>query len=127
MGDDAMGAGNGHVGRARIHTDDSVEIKYYEHPEKTLDKMACSLPGDLGCEYGAGVSCFGNKKDGAGNIISHKQAFLGWMLYNRWWFKKDTYGITLGGGGLNNPGRYLGLLPPINGPNRTHGCPDFRP
>ena len=37
------------------------------------------------------------------------------MLYDRTWFKKDTYGLTIGGGKINNPGRYLVLLPPING------------
>ena len=37
------------------------------------------------------------------------------MLYNRTWFKKDRYGFTIGGGQINNPGRYLVLLPPING------------
>jgi putative OmpL-like beta-barrel porin-2 len=125
MGEDTLGSGNGQFGRSRIHTDDSVEVKYYDRPEKTLDKMAFSLTGDLGCEYGAGVSCFGNKKDAAGNIISHKQAFLGWMLYNRWWFKKDTYGLTLGGGVMNNPGRYLVLLPPINGADAVSGSPYF--
>ena len=30
--------------RGRIHTDDSIEIKYYDHPERFLDKMAFSLP-----------------------------------------------------------------------------------
>ena len=29
--------------------------------------------------------------------------------------KNDTYGLTLGAGQINNPGRYLVLLPPING------------
>ena len=125
MGEDTLGNGDGKFGRSRIHTDDSVEIKYYDHPEKSLDKMAFSLTGDLGCEYGAGVSCFGDKKDGAGAIISHKQAFLGWMLYNRWWFKKDVYALTLGGGVLNNPGRYLTLLPPINGADAVSGSPYF--
>ncbi len=37
------------------------------------------------------------------------------MLYNRLWFKKDRYGLTVGGGQINNPGRYLVLDPPING------------
>ena len=37
------------------------------------------------------------------------------MLYNRAWFKKDTFGLTVGGGKINNPGRYLVLVPPING------------
>jgi hypothetical protein len=37
------------------------------------------------------------------------------MLYNRLWFDHDHHGFTLGGGQINNPGRYLVLLPPING------------
>jgi len=37
------------------------------------------------------------------------------MLYNRFWFHKDLFGLTLGGGQINNPGRYLVLIPPING------------
>jgi len=96
-------------GRRRIHTDNSVEVKYFDNPEKTLDKMAFSLTGDLGCEYGAGVSCYTDKKGGP------KQSFVGFMLYNRMWFHNDLFGLTLGGGKINNPGRYLVLLPPING------------
>ncbi len=125
MGEDTLGAGNGSLGRSRIHTDDSVEVKYYDHPEKTLDKMAFSFTGDLGCEYGGGVACFGDKRDGSGNITAHKQAFLGWMAYNRFWFKKDVYGLTVGGGQMNNPGRYLALLPPINGADAISGSPYF--
>jgi len=96
-------------GRSRIHTDDSIEIKYYDRPEKTLDKMAFSLTGDLGCEYGSGVSCYGNRKGGP------KQSFVGYMIYNRFWFHRDLFGLTVGGGQINNPGRYLVLIPPING------------
>jgi hypothetical protein len=96
-------------GRSRIHTDNSIEIKYYDKPENTLDKMAFSLTGDLGCEYGSGVSCHGNKKGGP------KQSFVGWMGYNRFWFHRDLFGVTVGGGQINNPGRYLVLIPPING------------
>jgi hypothetical protein len=125
MGEDTLGAGNGSLGRSRIHTDDSVEVKYYDHPQKTLDKMAFSFTGDLGCEYGGGVACFGDKRDGSGNITAHKQAFLGWMAYNRFWFKKDLYGLTIGGGQMNNPGRYLALLPPINGADAITGSPYF--
>ena len=44
-----------------------------------------------------------------------KQSFLGFMFYNRFWFDHDLFGLTLGGGKINNPGRYLVLLPPING------------
>src|SRR3984957_15287651 len=96
-------------GRKRIHTDNSIEIKYYDNPEKTLDKMAFSFTGDLGCEYGGGVSCYTTKKGGP------KQSFVGFMLYNRFWFHNDFFGLTVGGGKINNPGRYLVLLPPING------------
>jgi len=86
-------------GRSRIHTDDSVEVRYYSQPESTgVSKMAFSFTGDLGCEYGAGVTCHGGKG-------GPKQAFLGWMLYNRIWWDKDKYAITLGGGQMNNPGR----------------------
>ena len=95
--------------RGRIHTDDSIEVKYYDQPVKTLDKMAFTFTGDMGCEFGGGVSCHGDTKGGP------KQSFLGYMFYNRFWFKKDLFGLTLGGGEINNPGRYLVLLPPING------------
>jgi hypothetical protein len=95
--------------RGRIHTDDSIEIKYFDKPGNRLDKMAFSFTGDLGCEFGGGVSCHGNTAGGP------KQSFVGYMLYNRAWFKKDTYGLTIGGGQINNPGRYLVLVPPING------------
>ena len=120
-GADAVGIPN----RTRYHTDDSIQIKYYDHPERFLDKMAFSLTGDAGCEEGGGVACTGNKKDTNGNIVAYKQSFLGFMLYNRWWFHKDRYGFTLGGGQINNPGRYLVLLPPINGATATSGTPYF--
>jgi hypothetical protein len=95
--------------RKRIHTDNSIEVKYFDRPYQALDKMAFTLTGDLGCEYGSGVSCYGNHKGGP------KQSFVGFMLYNRFWFHKDLFAVTLGGGKINNPGRYLVLLPPING------------
>ena len=95
--------------RGRIHTDNSIEIKYYDKPAKFLDKMAFSFTGDLGCEFGGGVSCYGTRSGGP------KQSFVGYMLYNRTWFNKDKYGLTIGGGQINNPGRYLVLVPPING------------
>jgi len=95
--------------RARIHTDNSVEIKYYDKPGTGIDKMAFSVTGDLGCEFGGGVSCHGDTKGGP------KQSFVGIMVYNRWWFDRDLFAFSLGGGVINNPGRYLVLLPPING------------
>jgi hypothetical protein len=96
--------------RTRLHTDNSVEVKYFDRPKSTgLDKMAFSFTGDLGCEFGNGVSCHGDTVNGP------KQSFIGAMVYNRWWFDRDQFAVTLGVGGINNPGRYLVLLPPING------------
>jgi Putative beta-barrel porin-2, OmpL-like. bbp2 len=106
-------------GRVRYHSDDSVEIKYYDNQETLISKAAFSLTGDIGCEHGGGVSCAGNSAKGP------KQSFLGFMFYNRFWFDKDKYGLTLGGGKINNPGRYLVLLPPINGATAASGTPFF--
>ncbi|MGA2858960.1 MAG: outer membrane beta-barrel protein [Candidatus Sulfotelmatobacter sp.] len=121
VGADDLGIPN----RTRMHTDNSLEVKYYDHPERFLDKMAFTLTGDAGCETGAGVNCLTNQKNSSGQIVSYKQSFLGYMIYNRWWFKKDRYGFTLGGGEINNPGRYLVLLPPIDGATATSGTPYF--
>ena len=133
MGEDTLGNGTGQFGRSRIHTDDSIEVKYYDHPEKALDKMAFSLTGDLGCEYGGSGSFVSAQGRVINNNVnchhntatSSKQSFAGWMLYNRFWFKKDTYGVTIGGGMMDNPGRYLTLLPPINGADAISGSPYF--
>jgi hypothetical protein len=115
LGEDALNT----PGRVRYHTDDSIQIKYYDNPERFLDKAAFSLTGDMGCEHGGGVSCAGNSAKGP------KQSFLGYMLYNRFWFDNDKYGLTIGGGQINNPGRYLVLLPPINGATAISGTPYF--
>jgi Putative beta-barrel porin-2, OmpL-like. bbp2 len=115
LGEDAFNT----PGRVRYHTDDSVEVKYYDRPDEFVDKMAFSLTGDLGCEHGGGVSCAGNSAKGP------KQSFIGFMLYDRTWFHNDKFGLTIGGGKINNPGRYLVLLPPINGATAATGTPYF--
>jgi putative OmpL-like beta-barrel porin-2 len=115
LGEEAFGV----PGRVRYHTDDSLQIKYYDKPENFLDKMAFSLTGDMGCEHGGGVACLGTRN------VHPKQSFLGFMFYNRFWFNNDKYGLTLGGGKINNPGRYLVLLPPINGATAASGTPYF--
>ncbi len=120
--------------RGRIHTDNSVEFKYYDKPNaKFWDKSAISITADAGCEFGPstttaqgvyiqGVGCKGNTRDknsiGGDHFkagVNPKQSFIGYMVYDRNWFKHDKYAITLGGGQINNPGRYLVLVPPING------------
>ena len=103
----------------RIHTDDSIEIRYYNNPTSTgLSKMAFSLTADAGCQYGGGISCTGAPSQ-------NKSSFVGWMLYNRMWFRKDTLALTTGGGAMSNWGRYLTLLPPINGADAVSGSPYF--
>lgn len=99
-------------GRKRIHSDDSVMVRYYENQGATLSKAAFSFTFDAGCEEGGGVSCGG-------------QYFIGFMAYNRLWFEHDHYGLTFGGGAIRNPGRYLILIPPINGATAASGTSFF--
>jgi hypothetical protein len=109
----------GNPQRSRYHEDDSLEWKYWENPNKPMHRMAMSLTWDFGCETGGGVSCM------HGNAASPSQNFIGVMAYQRFWFAHDKFGATLGGGLMSNPGRYLVLLPPINGANATTGTPYF--
>jgi hypothetical protein len=138
------------LGRSRVHADYSLQYKAYDQPTKFLDKIAFTVTGDAGCEYGGGPVSF-STPDGAinpkglspekgttdtynGGVRCHgsekatgkpKQAFLGYMIYNRYWFKHDLWAVTLGGGVMNNPGRYLTLLPPINGATAVTGTPYY--
>jgi len=103
----------------RFHEDDSLLVKYYDTKGlggAGVSKMAFSLTWDWGCEYGGGVHC---------THEPNKEEFLGMMLYDRTWFHNDLYAITLGGGFMNNPGRYLALTPPINGATAASGSPYF--
>ncbi|MGC1521227.1 MAG: TonB-dependent receptor [Steroidobacteraceae bacterium] len=103
---------------SRIHTDDSIEVKYYDNKLNGagLSKAAFSLTLDAGCQYGGGIGCSSGP---------NKSAFLGWMLYDRYWFHNDLWAVTFGGGAMNNPGRYLTLLQPINGATASTGTPYF--
>ena len=108
LGTDAYGIKR----RTRIHTDDSFMGKYYDRPSGLVDKAAWSLPVDAGGESGGGVSY-------------SSQYFLGFMAYNRFWFDHDHLGLSFGGGAITNPGRYLVLMPPINGATALSGTPYF--
>jgi hypothetical protein len=125
------GFGEDNVGlphRTRYHTDDSIEIKYFDRPKagNGLDKIAFTFTGDLGCETGQGVSCTGNHVfNPATGKGGPKQAFLGWMAYNRFWWHKDLLALTLGGGQMSNSGRYLTLVLPVNGADAISGTPYF--
>ena len=102
----------------RVHTDDSIEVKYWENKDNGAgpSKMAFSYTVDWGCQYGGGLNCTGGP---------NRSEFFGMMLYDRVWFDHDRYAITLGGGFMSNPGRYLTLLPPINGADAVSGSPYF--
>jgi Putative beta-barrel porin-2, OmpL-like. bbp2 len=115
VGTDTLGNPN----RTRWHSDDSVEVKYYDRPERFLDKMAFSITADAGCESGGGVHCASSSPG------TPSQYFLGYMVYNRFWFHADRFAVTVGGGQIVNPGRYLVLLPPINGATAFSGTPYF--
>lgn len=103
VGSDTLGT----PGRTRYHSDTSVQYKYLDTPSKFLSKAAFSITADIGCENGGGVKCSG------GDANTPSQYFLGLMAYNRLWFDHDTFALTLGAGMINNPGRYLVLIPPI--------------
>ncbi len=108
-------------GRKRIHTDNSIQVKYLDSPQDPLSKAAFTFTFDAGCEYGrdSGVNCAG------GTPGKPSQYFLGFMAYNRFWFHNDLFGLTFGGGAITNPGRYLVLIPPINGATAFSGTPYF--
>jgi hypothetical protein len=109
----------GNPDRKRVHTDDSIQVKYYDKKDNAISKAAFTFTFDAGCEYGGGVSCSG------GTAATPSQFFLGFMAYNRLWFNKDQFALTVGGGAINNPGRYLVLMPPINGATAFSGTPYF--
>lgn len=107
-GSDTLGT----PGRMRVHTDDSVMVKWHDDKASLFSKAAASLTVDAGCEYGGGVDC-------------GSQYFVGFMAYQRFWFVSDLFGLTVGGGAITNPGRYLVIMPPINGATGFSGTPYF--
>jgi hypothetical protein len=103
-------------GRKRFHSDDSIMAKFYDRKESPgVSKVAASLTLDAGCEW----------EDAAGGATCGTQFFLGFMAYARAWFFHDLLALTVGGGAITNPGRYLVLIPPINGASGLSGTPYF--
>lgn len=116
--------------RKRFHSDNSLQVRYYNKPEsKGVSRMAFSLTGDLGFETGGGVNGFSNSDTAKGPA----QYFASGMFYNRIWFYKNKFAWTIGGGVMTNPGRYLVLaptgqaspLPNPNDPTKTSGAYPF--
>ncbi|HVW26351.1 MAG TPA: outer membrane beta-barrel protein [Polyangiaceae bacterium] len=105
-------------GRFRFHSDNSVQVKYYEHDGALFHRAAFSLTGDIGGEIGDGVTAFGGHSSGDPTTCTNAhpctQQFLSWMVYNRLWFFDDHFAFMVGGGQMHNPGRYLVLSPTGN-------------
>jgi hypothetical protein len=127
-----LGQDTPYTHRTRYHEDDSMEWRYYENPKKYMHRMAFSLTADIGCESGGGgAPIVAGTTQGSKVVCTHgttaapAQNFVGAMVYNRWWFNHDKFGATVGGGYVYNPGRYLVLLPPINGATASTGSPYF--
>lgn len=117
-------------GRKRFHSDNSLLVRYYNRPNsKGISRMAFSLTGDIGFEKGGGVNGF-NAGD---SVQGPAQYFMSAMFYNRIWFAKNKIAWTVGGGLMNNLGRYLVLyptgqaspLPNPNNPTQTEGAYPF--
>jgi hypothetical protein len=100
----------------RFHTDNSVQLKYFEKAGEVLTRGAFSLTIDAGCQTGGGFVC------GGGPEASY---IAGVMFYNRLWFFDGQFALTLGGGAISNPSRYLALLPPVDGATAATGTPFF--
>ncbi len=102
-GSDAAGL----LGRHRFHSDNSFLVRYFHKPKtgKGITQMAFSLTGDIGDESGDGVSGFTSGSGGPA------QFFASAMFYNRIWFCHNKLAWLIGGGVMNNPGRYLVLEP----------------
>lgn len=107
LGTDTVGDPHRH----RFHTDDSVQVRWYDDATTWISRVATTLTVDAGCEQGGAVTC-------------GSQYFLGFMAYARAWHG-EHYATTIGGGAIVNPGRYLVLLPPINGATAASGTPYF--
>ncbi len=96
-------------GRHRVHSDNSLLVRYYTNPKSTgVTKMAFSATFDIGAENGDGVTGFTPNNAANG---TYAQNFVSWMVYNRTWFAKDKWAWCIGGGWMTNPGRYLVLAP----------------
>ncbi|HEX4453549.1 MAG TPA: outer membrane beta-barrel protein [Kofleriaceae bacterium] len=108
--------------RHRVHTDDSVQVKWYENPNTFISRVATTLTIDAGCEYGGGATC--NTDTTTATHTGTGVLFAGFMAYVRAWHG-EHFAMTFGGGAIDNPGRYLVLLPPINGATAASGTPYF--
>jgi hypothetical protein len=104
-------------GRMRFHTDNSLQVRYYNTQDpKIFHRAAFSVTADFGGENGDGVTPFhGSGTEGHCTTSSPcTQQFASAMAYNRFWFFGSHLAWTVGGGVMHNPGRYLVLAPTGN-------------
>jgi hypothetical protein len=106
-------------GRFRFHSDNSLEVRYYQdNAQHIFHRAAFSITGDIGGEEGDGVTAFGGKHTNnpaeCTTASPCQQQFLSWMAYHRMWFFDGLFAFNLGGGQMHNPGRYLVLAPTGN-------------
>lgn len=98
--------------RLRVHSDNSVQIRLKNDPKSNgISMEAFSITGDVGYEKGPaenGVSAVNGFSSKPGATA---QYFASGMLYHRMQFHQNHFGWTIGGGIINNPGRYLVLAP----------------
>jgi opacity protein-like surface antigen len=104
-------------GRTRFHSDNSIQVRYYQDASASavVTRGAFSITADIGGESGDGVTPFGGKgtEGNCSKATPCTQHFLSAMAYNRLWFG-EHWAWTVGGGVMNNPGRYLVLAPTGN-------------
>jgi len=96
----------GDLGRHRFHSDNSFLGRYYHNKQSNgITQAAFSFTFDIGDESGDGVNGFHS------TATSPAQFFVSKMFYNRIWFGHNKFAWMIGGGVMNNPGRYLVLEP----------------
>ena len=120
LGEDALGIPD----RIRYHTDDSIEVKYYDHPESSSTRWRLPLTGDTGCETRRRRELHRQQEEFGGKSSSSRVFSVTWST-TAGGSTRIVTALTLGGGKINNPGRYLVLLPPINGATAASGTPYF--
>src|ERR1022692_4578434 len=103
------------AGLYRWHTDNSFNIRYYNDPNGSfITRLAASYTGDIGGEHGDGVAFSGTSPEGHCSVAKPCPArFLSAMTYQRAWFG-EQFAVTIVGGYMTNPSRYLILTPTGN-------------
>ena len=114
---------HGHAGQPRPEAHSHRRQHSGEVPttsrKRAIRKAAFTVTFDAGCEYGGGVSCHGGTADSRRSSSSASWPTTGSGS------TRISSRLTLGGGAINNPGRYLVLIPPINGATAFSGTPYF--